>query len=84
MERKIFDEANYPLQQETDIIIRTAIEIHKTLGAGFLEIVYKDAFEYEYHNQDIFYKKEKKSTLSTIRIQPFPINFMLILLFLIK
>jgi hypothetical protein len=47
VENKNFDLVKYPLQQETDLILRTAIEIHKTLGAGFLEIVYKDAFEYE-------------------------------------
>lgn len=63
MERKIFDKNSYPLQEETDIIIRTAIEIHKTLGAGFLEIVYKDAFEYEYRNQGICYEREKEYSI---------------------
>ena len=43
MEKKHFDPQNYPLQQETDVIIKIALEIHKILGAGFLEIVYKDA-----------------------------------------
>ena len=60
MDKKYFDPEQYPLQQETDIIIKTAIDIHKTLGAGFLEIVYKDAFEYEYRNQDILYEREKE------------------------
>ena len=60
MEKKIFDKNEYPLQDETDIIIRTGIEIHKTLGAGFLEIVYKDAFEYEYRDQEILYEREKE------------------------
>lgn len=46
MEKKIYDDNAYPLQNETDKIIKTGIEIHKILGAGFLEIVYKDAFEY--------------------------------------
>jgi GxxExxY protein len=55
MEKKLFDKNDYPLQEETDIIIRAGIEIHKTLGAGFLEIVYKDAFEYEYQQQNISY-----------------------------
>lgn len=63
MEKKIFDKTDYPLQDETDIIIRKAIEIHKTLGAGFLEIVYKDAFEYEYKNEDIPYEREKEYTI---------------------
>ena len=48
------------MQEETELIIRTGIEIHKTLGAGFLEIVYKDAFEYEYRSQDILYEREKE------------------------
>ena len=60
MEKKIFDKNEYPLQEETELIIRTGIEIHKILGAGFLEIVYKDAFEYEYRSQDILYEREKE------------------------
>ncbi|MGJ7032420.1 GxxExxY protein [Niabella hirudinis] len=47
------------LQQETDTIIRYGIEIHKILGAGFLEIVYKDAFEYEFRKNSIGYDREK-------------------------
>lgn len=60
MEKKLYDLSAYPLQQETDTIIKTAIEIHKILGAGFLEIVYKDAFEYEYKLQAIYYEREKE------------------------
>jgi len=60
MERKNFDLVKYPLQQETDSILRTAIEIHKILGAGFLEIVYKDAFEYETLKQNFQYEREKE------------------------
>lgn len=60
MEKQKFDLAKYPLQQETDLILRTAIDIHKTLGAGFLEIVYKDAFEFENGRQEIPYEREKE------------------------
>jgi len=60
MHKKNFDVENYPLQQETETIIRTAIEIHKILGAGFLEIVYKDAFEYENRKRTIHYEREKE------------------------
>jgi len=60
MDKKFYDSKNYPLQNETDLIIATGIEIHKILGAGFLEIVYKDAFEYEFGMKDIFYEREKK------------------------
>ena len=60
MRAKNFDHVKYPLQQETDLILRTAIEIHKILGAGFLEIVYKDAFEYETRKQNLTYEREKE------------------------
>ena len=60
MEKRNFDAEKYPLQQETDIIIGIGIEIHKILGAGFLEIVYKDAYVYEFRNRSIFYEREKE------------------------
>ena len=51
---------DYPLHFETGAIIGIAIDIHKTLGAGFLEIVYMDAFEYEFRKHDIFFEREKE------------------------
>ena len=51
---------DYPLQQETGRIIGIGIEIHKILGLGFLEIVYKDAFEYEFITNQIFFEREKE------------------------
>ncbi len=60
MEKKFFDKTDYPLQDETDIIIRTAIVIHNNLGPGFVEIVYKDAFEYEFRMDEIFFEREKE------------------------
>lgn len=60
MERKIYDLTHYPFQDQTETIIRKGIEIHKTLGAGFLEIVYKDAFEYEFNNDAVYYEREKE------------------------
>jgi GxxExxY protein len=36
------------------------MEVHKTLGPGFLEIVYKDALEYELSLANIQYEREKK------------------------
>ena len=61
MEKKNFDLLKYPLQQETDLILRAGIEIHKILGAGFLEIVYKDAFEYESRKLNFAYEREKEN-----------------------
>jgi GxxExxY protein len=60
MENKSYDLQNYPLQQETELVIKTALEIHKIPGAGFREIVYKDAFEYEYRKKLILYEREKE------------------------
>jgi len=35
------------------------MEVHNNLGAGFLEIVYKDALEYEFKKEAIPYEREK-------------------------
>jgi len=35
------------------------MEVHNNLGAGFLEIVYKDALEIEFQKANIPYKREK-------------------------
>jgi GxxExxY protein len=51
---------HFPLKDETDKIIGIALEIHELLGHGFLEIVYKDAFEYELTERKIMYKREKE------------------------
>ncbi len=50
----------FPLKEETNQIIKTGIEVHKNLGTGFLEIVYKDALEYEFYTGNIFYEREKR------------------------
>jgi len=36
------------------------MEVHRILGKGLLEIVYKDAIEYELNNKKIPYEREKK------------------------
>jgi len=51
---------NFPIEDETSKIIGLAIDVHKILGHGFLEIVYKDALEYEFRKQDVFYEREKE------------------------
>jgi GxxExxY protein len=35
-------------KEESYQIIGLCMEVHKNLGPGFLEIVYKDALEYEF------------------------------------
>jgi len=41
-------------------IIGIAMEVHRNLGRGFLEIVYKDALEFEFRQQNIPYEREKE------------------------
>lgn len=50
---------NFPLKVETYKIIGLAMEVHKTLGKGFLEIVYKDALELEFQWANVPYTREK-------------------------
>jgi len=51
---------NFPLKDETYQIIGICMEVHNQLGAGFLEIVYKDALEYEFRNTGILFEREKE------------------------
>lgn len=50
---------NFPHRNETDLIINAAIEVHKDLGCGFLEIVYKDALCIELESRGYHYEREK-------------------------
>jgi len=53
-------QTNFPLKDETDLIISAAIEIHRHLGCGFLEIVYKDALCLEFEFRGHHFEREKK------------------------
>lgn len=55
-----YPETKYPLQTETYEIIGVCMEVHRNLGHGFLEIVYKDALEFEFKKQSIPYEREKE------------------------
>lgn len=55
-----FSKKKYPYQEETYRILGICMEVHRILGKGFLEIVYKDALEYEFKLQNIPYEREKK------------------------
>ena len=50
----------YPYQNESYQIIGICMEVHRILGKGLLEIVYKDAIEYEFYKKGISYEREKK------------------------
>jgi len=55
-----YTEREYPLQKESYKIIGICMDVHQILGRGLLEIVYKDAIEYEFKKQNIPYQREKK------------------------
>jgi GxxExxY protein len=57
---KKYDNTKYPHQSESFKIIGACMEVHKILGKGLLEIVYKDALEIEFNNQNIQFEREKK------------------------
>jgi len=52
--------SNYLYEEDTYKIIGALIEVHKHLGKGFSEIVYKDAFEYELNRIKIYFEREKE------------------------
>ena len=47
-------------KEECFLIIGICFEVHNNLGAGFLEIVYKDALEYELRKAAIPFEREKE------------------------
>ena len=47
-------------KEESFIIIGKCFEVQNNLGPGFLEIVYKDALEYEFKKAGIPYEREKE------------------------
>jgi len=57
MEEYIYKEENYK-------IVGILFEVHKNLGKGFSEIVYKDALEYEFKNNNIPYQREKEFSVA--------------------
>jgi GxxExxY protein len=50
----------YPFQEETYKLIGVCMEVHRNLGKGFLEVVYKDALQYELRKMNIGFEREKK------------------------
>ena len=48
----------------TYTIIGILFEVHKTLGKGFSEIVYKDALEFEFGINNIPYEREKEYSVN--------------------
>lgn len=46
-------------KEESYQIIGKCMEVHNELGHGFSEIVYKDALEIVFHQNNIFFEREK-------------------------
>ncbi len=55
---------DYLHKEETFKIIGILFEVHKNLGKGFSEIVYKDAIEYEFQQNNIPYEREKEFSVN--------------------
>ncbi|TDD93753.1 GxxExxY protein [Flavobacterium cellulosilyticum] len=53
----------YYKQEENYIIIGICMEVHRILGPGLLEIVYKDALEIEFKNKNIPFEREKEFSI---------------------
>jgi GxxExxY protein len=49
---------NIIYKEESFKIIGLCFEVHNYLGPGFLEVVYKDALEYEFRKANIYYDRE--------------------------
>ena len=52
--------SDFLYQDDTFKIIGILFEVHKNLGKGFSEIVYKDAIEYEFKVNNIPFEREKE------------------------
>jgi GxxExxY protein len=58
-----YNSTEYPLKKETYEIIGVCMEVHRELGHGFLEVVYKDAFEIELIRKSVFFEREKEFSI---------------------
>ena len=50
-------------EEETFKIIGVCMEVHRNLGPGLLEVVYKDALEIEFKANDIPFEREKEFSI---------------------
>jgi GxxExxY protein len=51
-------------EDKTYNILGRCMDVYNNLGAGFLEIVYKDALELEFKKNNIPFEREKKSEIN--------------------
>jgi GxxExxY protein len=50
-------------EEETFKIIGICMEVHRNLGPGLLEVVYKDALEIEFKSNSIYFEREKEFSI---------------------
>ena len=55
----------YLYEEESYKIIGVLFEVHKQLGKGFSEIVYKDAIEFEFKSLGIPFEREKEYSVKS-------------------
>ena len=53
----------YKYSDLTDKIIKCAIEVHKTIGNGFQELIYQRALAVEFNENKIIFEREKEMEL---------------------
>ena len=53
----------YYKKEENYEIVGICMEVHRILGSGLLEIVYKDALEIEFKNNNIPFEREKEFSI---------------------
>ncbi|QOJ28217.1 MAG: GxxExxY protein [Ignavibacteriales bacterium] len=51
---------NLIYKEESYLIIGKCFEVHRSLGCGFLEAVYKDALQHEFYTAGIEFKRERE------------------------
>lgn len=78
-----FTMENYLFSKETYAIIGICMEVHRILGHGFSEIVYKDALMFEAKLNNIHIEREKEFKIE-YKQTILPHSFLPILFFLMK
>lgn len=54
---------NHYREEETYKIIGICMEVHRNLGSGLLEVIYKDALEIEFKENNISFEREKEFSI---------------------
>jgi len=54
-----YTEGKYPYSKITEKIIKCAIEVHKTLGPGFVENIYENALVYQMKQEKLRVEEQK-------------------------